>query len=123
VIDAQINNVFPDYCFQLVKCVLPSRETQIVNTTHIDGRTSTSLYSKIYFKYKRGLILRLLRREKSQLIQEREVILDGIFKAHMKFSQCGTQFALVVPQDSKNKVPEQIRICKMVKNEIYEFIH
>lgn len=27
-----------------------------------------------------------------------------------------------MPQDPVNKVPEQIRICKMVKNEIYEFI-
>jgi hypothetical protein len=97
VIDAQINNVFPDYCFQLVKCVLPSKESQIVNTTFIDGMTSTSMFSKLYFKYKRGLILRMLRREKSQLIQEREVILDGIFVAHMKFSECGTYFALVVP--------------------------
>lgn len=97
VIDAQINSVFPDFCFQLVKCVLPAKEHQIVNTTFTDGRTANSQFSKLYFKYKRGLILRLLRRDKSQLIQEREVILDGIFQAHMKFSECGTQFALVVP--------------------------
>ena len=90
VIDAQINNVFPDYCFQLVKCVLPNKETQIVNTTFLDGRTSTSIFSKLYYKYKRGLILRMLRRDKSQLVQEREVILEGIFNAHMKFSKCGT---------------------------------
>ena len=44
VVDAQINNVFPDYCFQLVKCVLPTKETQIVNTTFIDGKTTTSMY-------------------------------------------------------------------------------
>jgi hypothetical protein len=68
VIDAQMNSAFPDYCFQLAKCVLPPKgtlNTQLVNTTSVDGAEKRSTFDKIYAKYKAGLILRVLRRDNS----------------------------------------------------------
>jgi hypothetical protein len=52
VLDAQINNLFPDYCFQLVKCVIPKTEKLMVQTNYQDGRTSHSSFNEILEKYK-----------------------------------------------------------------------
>jgi len=34
----------------------------------------------------------------------------------MKFSKCGMIFSLVVPNDEKNQVAEQVQICRIGKN-------
>lgn len=97
VLDAQINNKFPDYLFELVKTVIPEQENYIVNTSYMDGTTSKSSFREIEHKYMQGLVLRLLKRERSQLVLLKEIVLEGIWSAYMKFSECGTQFALIIP--------------------------
>ena len=99
VLDSQINNKFPDFLFQLVKCVLPEQEKYSVNTNFMDGTTAKSNFREIEKRYMNGLVLRLLKRERSQLVQVREIVLEGIWSAYMKFSECGTHFALIIPYD------------------------
>ena len=60
VLDAQINPLFPDYCIQLVKFVLPEVESHLVQQCMQDGSTNISSFSKLYGKYTKGLVLRLL---------------------------------------------------------------
>ena len=57
----------------------------------------TNSFSQIEKEKQRGLILRLLRKEKSQLVTIREIIIEGIFNATIKFSDCGNCIAMVVP--------------------------
>ena len=60
VLDATINHLFPDYCLQLVKVVVPKVEKLLVNTNYQDGTTSISTFNRILSKYKAGLVLRLI---------------------------------------------------------------
>jgi hypothetical protein len=99
VMDAQLNSRFPDYLFQLVKVVFPNEENYSVTTSYLDGTAFKSSFRDIERKYKKGLALRLIKREKSQLIKVRELVLDGIWSAFMKFSECGNHFALIIPYD------------------------
>lgn len=63
VIDSLIHPLFPDYCIQLVKFVLPEVEHLLVNTKMQDGSTKVSSFNKLCSKYKKGLVLRLLMRQ------------------------------------------------------------
>ena len=62
------------------------------------------------------MILRLLYRESSQLALLKELVLEGIWHAFIKFSDCGTMFTLVVPNDDRNEVPEQVRLIRLNQN-------
>ena len=65
ILDAVFNNKFPDYCIQLAKCVLPGKEDYLVHSHYLDGSSSVKSFQQIEKLYSRGLILRLLFREKS----------------------------------------------------------
>ena len=124
VLDAQINPLFPDYCIQLVKFVLPEVETHLVQQCMQDGSTNISSFNKLYGKYTKGLVLRLLQRQGQQLHQIREHILNGIHHAFMKFSNCGHLFSLFIPEDPRTSVKEQIITCRLGRNgSVFEFIN
>ena len=97
VIDTQINPLFPDYCIQLVKFVIPEVEHLLVNANMQDGSQHVSSFNKIYGKYKKGLVLRLLQRQGQQLFQIREHVLNGIWHAFLKISNCGTLLSIFIP--------------------------
>lgn len=109
--------------FELVKTVLPEQENYIVQTSYMDGTTSKSSFREIEHKYTQGLVLRLIKRERSQLMLLKEIVLDGVWSAYMKFSECGTHFALIIPYHANNKVNEQIRFMKMESDDIMDFVH
>jgi hypothetical protein len=87
-----------------------------VNSHYLDGKSCIRTFEQIEKRFSKGLILRLLFREKSQLVVEKEIILEGIWKASIKFSDCGTFFVMIIPKDDKNETPEQIRLCLLYRN-------
>ena len=38
VLDTELNNKFPDYFIQLLRCVFPEKEQYVVDTHFLDGR-------------------------------------------------------------------------------------
>ena len=115
VLDSQIISKFPDYCIQLAKGVLPHREDYLVKTHNLDGTSSLNTFQEIEHKYSQGLILRLLLREKSQLIVVKDVIIDGVWNAKIRFSDCSNYFCMVIPRMARPQSRSGCAECTLTK--------
>jgi hypothetical protein len=113
VLDSQICSKFPDYSIQLAKVVLPGQEDYLVNSHYLNGESDIKTFQQLEQKYSKGLVLRLLFREKSQLIVIKEIVLSNIWVAHIKFSDCGQYFTLIIPSSPKHSLADQIRYVKL----------
>jgi hypothetical protein len=95
----------------------------MVNSHFLNGESQIKTFQQIEEEYSKGLILRLLFREKSQLILVKEVVLNGIQEAHIKFSDCGQYFTVIIPSSPKHQAEDQIWYLQMCeKSSIHDIL-
>lgn len=81
----------------------------------MDGITEISYFDQIFDQYRNKLVLRMLIRSHTSMKQVDEMKFDSK-KALMEFHPDGDQFAIYLEES------QTIKICKVVKEEIKDFI-
>lgn len=74
--DALIYPVDPVYSIQLINYVFPINDEFSVSTHNLDGSSSIGTFRELFSLYTKGLVLRLLKREKSSLSKIGEIALN-----------------------------------------------
>jgi hypothetical protein len=115
VLDAQFYPSNCVYSLQLVKYVFPKTGAQKVVSHFLDGTVEVSQFSQLFEGYHDGLVLRMLIRSHTSMKKVDEMQFKSS-KALIKFHPDGDFFAIFLVET------QTIKICKVMKTEIKDFL-